>query len=436
MQKPEWIVPNDEPKKDAWKRATEHYGKFLTPVAEAIAKAMEKPASELESGFIPLARQEDRNGVESAPSLQLCFAVASCQYPAGILDGQPAYASYTRLAERLRHGERRPESLLLIGDQVYVDATAGLFDPTTLDDRFHKPYEKLLRVKPFREILRKIPTYMLIDDHEIVDNWEPTVDQVRTDPLMLEGLKAYFQFERGAGPPRETPEGDAVDPAWCNFEINGFPFFFANTRTERTPRTATIYEDATIMSETHYCRLRAWLKSQPAGRPKFIASPSILIPRRTTTAPPNSRPAALHSDAWDGYPRSFRRLLAFIAANEIQNVVFLSGDEHLSCWATGTITEVGSNKRAVINSIHSSPLYAPYPFANSVPADLKACETIVFADPDAPLNRYSCDVKTTFVTGDGFALLRVFESKPNCWAMECEFSRGAMQPPAMTFDLG
>ena len=82
------------------------------------------------------------------------FALASCQYPAGLVDGTPqafghgdshgdgqgegqtmppgpADASMLRLAARLvdPNDHCRPSLLVLTGDQIYADATAGLFDP-------------------------------------------------------------------------------------------------------------------------------------------------------------------------------------------------------------------------------------------------------------------------------------------------------------------
>ena len=75
------------------------------------------------------------------PDGPVSFVAASCQYPAGVLDATPnrlgggpvgpADASMRRLAHALDpgHGADRPSLLLLNGDQVYIDSTAGLFDP-------------------------------------------------------------------------------------------------------------------------------------------------------------------------------------------------------------------------------------------------------------------------------------------------------------------
>ena len=74
------------------------------------------------------------------------FALASCQYPADMTDGAPgdhgglggpANASLLRLSKKLTPnipGES-PSLLVMAGDQIYVDATAGLFDARTQSDR-------------------------------------------------------------------------------------------------------------------------------------------------------------------------------------------------------------------------------------------------------------------------------------------------------------
>lgn len=107
------------------------------------------------------------------------FVVGSCQYPAGILDQIPAYASYQALSEYIDIIENdnestKPKFLALLGDQIYADATAGFMDPTTNYDRYIQPYWNLFGNKSVRNVTRKMPILTVIDDHELVDNWEPT----------------------------------------------------------------------------------------------------------------------------------------------------------------------------------------------------------------------------------------------------------------------
>jgi phosphodiesterase/alkaline phosphatase D-like protein len=123
-------------------------------------------------------------------------------------------------------------------------------------------------------------------------------------------------------------------------------------------------------------------------------------------ADPGVAPAALRSDGWDGYPRSLYRLLGHIARHEIKNVVFLSGDEHLSLVAKATLKAPGQHP-VVVHSIHSSAMYAPFPFANGDRADFPKRDRFEFEAGSPEIERYTCDVEVTKFArpGDGFAVL-------------------------------
>ncbi len=354
------------------------------------------------------------------------FAVASCQYPAGILDGIPADRSLRALNDCIggANGAAKPEFALLLGDQIYVDATAGLFDPRGKDDRLLHPYEQLLRRAGMQSALRQIPFYMMLDDHEISDNWEPTIDDRRTDKGMQEARTAYWKYQRAGSP----LVADAEDPEKCSlayqFEEGGVPFFVTDTRTERTARTAETVAHARIMSAGQERALHDWLiDHRNCGLPLFVASPSILLPRHLLVASGHEAASSLHSDSWDGYPRSMAALLTTILVHDIRNVVFLSGDEHLSCVAHAELSDrQGHNVR--LHSIHSSPLYAPYPFANAVPEDFSVEETFAFTDKGiGAVGSYECRLTgAEFVPGDGFAILAV-EKRGGRWTLSCEFVR-------------
>lgn len=370
-------------------------------MGQRIRTFLEAPMQKLRAGLVEIDVREVLQ-TASAPPSDLAFAIASCQYPAGFLDRELAEASYKRLERCMDKADlpARPKCLLLLGDQIYADATAGLFDPTARYDRFDLPYERLLRVEPLQQVLRRVPTYTMLDDHEIEDNWEPIAAQQVSSTNLMHGRLAYLYYQRMAGPDQLAPVDDSKEPLWYTFEVNGFHFFMADTRTERSSRTARDIEDARIMSKGQFSTLLAWLERHKGDeRPKFIASPACFLPRHVRAIRCVS--GALRSDAWDGFPCSFHALLAHIAKERIRNVVFLSGDEHVSFVARGTLRAEGSEDEVVVHSIHSSALYSPFPFANSI-YDSLACEDR-FRVGNSP---YSCEVSTTFrAPGDGFALL-------------------------------
>ena len=116
---------------------------------------------------------------------------------------------------------------------------------------------------------------------------------------------------------------------------------------------------------------------------------------------------ALSCDGWDGFPASMHALLALLCEYQMDRVVFVSGDAHVSMIVKGTVEREG--KKATFWSIHSSGLYSPYPFANGVIEDDATAETFSFATevPDVGgLGKYTCTVdRLRYEPGDGFATI-------------------------------
>ena len=428
--------------------------KIEDKIAEAIGELLKSKAKDLRKG---LAELRPTPAQASAADAELVFAVASCQYPSAMLEGAVAGASYERLGNWVSGKEyRRPQFLMLVGDQIYVDGTAGLFDPTSQFDRFVRPYEILYRISPVREVLRRLPAYMMMDDHEIRDNWEPRVDDTRPDPEMMEGRRSYLKFQRRAGPPEVSPVGDSSHPIWFAIKREPFGVFVADTRTERKMRTARHVAPARIMSDAQMDKLLEWLgDKEHKDMPKIVATPSILLPRHARALQRDRVVSALRSDGWDGYPHSLRQVLTHIAREKIRNVVFVSGDEHLACVAR-VVVDAGDGDPVVFHSVHSSPLFAPFPFANSVREDLVAHEVFDFhptrdrnngtvaedgnagdggGDAQAGGREFRCHVDTEFAPpGDGFAILRVYH-KGGAWTMQCVFDRAGSPQTGSCFEF-
>lgn len=344
---------------------------------------------------------------------QLVFALVSCQYPSDILDQMPtdtpatvgpADASLLALGRRLKQKDA-PTLLLLMGDQVYVDATAGMFDPKVLDDKYRWPYQRR-GASPGQVAIRPsglLAAYSLIDDHEIDDNWDAGALTKPGEKSSIDlGKTAYWEFQRGLKHGTNPPAA-----CWRAVSHAGFPFFLSDTRTERETRTVANTPSRKIMEDSQFEALKTWLQAQDATKPKFIATSSALLPRNLSVA--RDPATALHSDAWDAYPHSMYELLAYICDQEIKCLVFLSGDQHISNLVEASVSNIKTGKICKFHSVHSSALYAPYPFANAIPEDFARCETFGFPLANTP--EYRCTVASTFAPpGDGFAVLSVNSS--------------------------
>jgi len=383
---------------------------------------------ELRGGLIRQRPAKQAGMVDANAETCVRFAVASCQYPSDIFNRMPGGSHATRspvdasllALGKLLNQSDAPTLLLMCGDQVYTDATAGLFDPKVNDQRFRIPHERRGQSRGSMAVMQRLDlaVEMMLDDHEIRDNWapnDPESEKPGTGDTILElGKSAYFTYERGM----QIALADVGRAkVWHDIEHQGLSFFLADTRTDRQPRTVLNWREAKIMSDDQYGELREWIKA-PADGPKFVLTASALLPRRLSVSEHCAR--ALHSEGWEGYPASMHRLLKDACDSEVRGLVFLSGDDHLSNLVTATVTGIDSGKSCTLHSVHSSGLYSPYPVANGIPADFSGKETFCFADPENLERKYRCDVETVFAPGDGFAVLSAHGDQSG-WFLDVEF---------------
>jgi cholesterol oxidase len=339
------------------------------------------------------------------PKPDFAFAFGSCQYPHGLIDRAVADGSLAALRRTLDG----TELALFVGDQIYADATAGLLDATRSDERYDAPHDRALRLHSLRAVMRRVPVWTLPDDHELDDNWEPlSPDAEQKRPraaderkkARADGIRAFHRYQRmlrGRDVPQSPPVADH------DFFFAGYPFYLLDTRSGRTARGATVSADTVqLIQPEQWERLRAWLVLH-RDAVKFVATPALLLPRHHAVAEDAS--AAGRNDGWGGYPCTLHRLLDLIAQEPVRHTVFLSGDEHHALYSEAWL----GPGRIKLVSVHSSALYAPFPFANGRPQDLAGHETVRPPPPFLSAAR----VRTRCApVGDGFVQLTVLGGAP------------------------
>jgi len=390
--------------------------KVMAALEAATGGQRERAVVRLDPAWTAAVQREDEPAQAS-----LCFALASCQYVPGLVDRVPAQASYRRLAQRLEllAPPHRPQLLVLAGDQVYVDQTAGLFVPAGGDD-VGQAYALTFRLEALRQVMASLPTYPLLDDHEVMDDWEPGPDPCAT-PAVRAALEGYFAQQhkvvRGIGPVGDQRPFDyRIAPA-------GFPFYMLDTRSTRERRAlrgdaqaaaqAVPLDRAAIRAEAGLGDLAKWLAAAPAALPKFIVSPVALfpMPRTAVFGDPAQR---LGLDDWSGYPASQRALLELLRDTTARHVVVLSGDRHMSSVSSLWLQAKAGPVEVI--SVVSSGLYAPWPFANARPdAFWLDGKVELGAVPGA----FSATMATAAVgAGNGFAMLQVERGAGGHWRIE------------------
>ncbi len=382
----------------------------------ALLQLLDLPPSQWRQGFVLSPRTE-------APP-RLTLALAACQYPPGLLDvspgcnddpaqASPAFAAMARLQHWARHHPdgRALSLLLLAGDQIYADASGGLADSRSGIERYGRAYGEF-KAGPVRHLPPSVRRIVhSVDDHEIVDNWEPEA-RGHVGPWFEAARQAAWDHRWEAGPRTGGPRC-----LWHDFEWEGGAFFVADARCEREARRAANWSRARLWSEAQREAFSDWL-ARSHGRPRFMLCGSLPLPRRRTTA--EHAASCLRSDAWDGYPHSQHELLSEIWRHRARGLVFLSGDEHRSGWISARISPVGGAPQdsvqdsVWVHSIHSSALYAPWPFAVTAKEELAAPEVFEFDGPDG--QRLRCEVSAWHDhPGDGVAVLSVVGTQLHLW---------------------
>lgn len=337
--------------------------------------------------WFPRARGKTGSTARAATDsddIALSFAAGSCLYPGTAFEHEFADAIFGGVYEHAAGtAPGHPYGLdhvLLLGDQIYADATANLAEPGNMRERFRRRYSRAFGALNLRneygqwaaKLFSHVPTYFAVDDHEINDGWEGEPDP---NPQAQE----WFDFGRPEAVNYQsnardliayTPDGFLPQyyvPLYYDFESLGFPFFVFDTRTERTRRGNS---RGALISPRQMHEFEAWLRSPACAQADvvFIASGSPLAPIPKDVALFPSRSAA--HDNLLGYP-AFIAWLTGLLASFRGAIVWLAGDPHLSA-----VNELelaydagGGEQRCRIVHVCASGLCAIVPSSNAQPGD-------------------------------------------------------------------
>ena len=280
------------------------------------------------------------------------FVFGSCRYLLlkwilrwGEESGDKAFRSILR---QITDDEMRTDCLLMVGDQVYADDFKGI-DPDDHLDEYLQRYRVAFGQPFIRELMSRVPTYMILDDHEIRDGWTMDMRPGR-EILYAAAMSAYQSYQVVHGPAFElsgTPDMARTPTRyWYTYEIGPARFFVLDTRNERYLHLAGTGPQ--IVSPTQMSALVQWLSESPPDAAKFVVSSVPVFPDDRSQI----------SDKWAGFPRQRRELLEEIRSRGIRKVVFLSGDVHCSGW-TELRCRTDPDFRAY--SVISSPFFFPGP---------------------------------------------------------------------------
>ena len=320
----------------------------------------------------PAVRASMRATVEAtspAGRTTLRFAAGCCRYPGTAFERERADSAIELLAAR----GQSPDGVafaIFSGDQIYADATAGVFDTLGRREKVAARYESAYGTPAFSELARRLPLYLTADDHEISDGWSLPASQAahlsqseifRNERLRDWASQLFLAYQRMHGPP---PAAAASN--WYAFSVAGVHFFMMDTRFERgLPKDGAA---PPLCSEAQLAAVGSWLREVAARQPdapKFIVSGSVFAPGLVQW---DGSPAErVRGDSWQGFVHERAAVARLVAEAAADHVVFLSGDYHCAAVAAIDWVAAGAERTSGLQawSIVSPPLYAPFPFANS-----------------------------------------------------------------------
>ena len=358
------------------------------PLIDNIAdELLSLPAEDSEAKF--------RTFPESAKSASsLAFLIGSCRYPGLLWKIKEADRIFKPMLEHFApdRSDGACRFTVMMGDQIYADML-NRFVPIALADTYEEFQERYISAfngPNLRRLLKKSPTYMAIDDHEIEDNWSQ--DRLRDagkHQVFNLAIGAYMSYQWSHGP-RSWGRN-----LYYKFECGGYPFFALDTRTQRFVDDAEGLRDNHLLGRpsidpVHLGQLRIlldWLGEQQKNRgniPKFVVSASVFAPNSIDERiDPALLPAGQEgesallfeanrrrrekSDSWPAFPITRGTILKYIVENRIQNVVFLTGDIHCANIARIEFAGPSDVKQLFVHDITSSAFYWPFPFADGDP---------------------------------------------------------------------
>jgi len=158
------------------------------------------------------------------------------------------------LAPWMRRAARpSADMMLMIGDQIYTDGMSEEeADADTWFTRYVAQYNRLWGYQPFRDVLRRTPTTMMLDDHEVADDWGvSSLDDIgRT--RWQGALRAYRRFQDPLNPP-----GRNVPLVWdFGWRVGPIAVYMLDERSHRG-----FDKSSNVLGEEQLARFRAWTES-------------------------------------------------------------------------------------------------------------------------------------------------------------------------------
>ena len=311
----------------------------------------------------PLSRsfesRSDRSPAEAIVTLRLPptesvkfkFIATTCRYPGFAFESQRVdAASFDIIAKE--HSDA--SGLLMLGDQIYADATASLFDNLTSIEKFQERYHKMFRSPGFANAVRTIPCYMTGDDHEFSDSWSVPDDSLRKE-LFAAAQQSYGIYQLSHSPFKGKLDTPPFDYFFTSGPVAVYVMDTISMRSTKTPG------DEKIVSGDQLTKFENWLAALNGFEFVILATGAVVAPglRMALNGLKTDVHRAQGLDNWQAFDEQRKQLFKIISDHvetyQKTKVLLVSGDYH--CAAMASIKKDGNEIFA--RAVAVPPAYAP-----------------------------------------------------------------------------
>jgi PhoD-like phosphatase len=340
---------------------------------------------------LPLAEGKAEGAADS-----LKLIATTCRYPGFAFESKRVdSASFEKIVAS--HSEA--SAMLLLGDQIYADATASLFDNLTTIEKFQERYHALFRSSAFAKAVRSIPTYMTGDDHEFSNSWSKP-DDALNDQLCTVARQSYGIYQVS-----HSPFSGQLDQPPYDYSFNVGPagVYVMDTLSNRDTR---VPGEEAIVCDVQLDRFEHWLKDPKTPHFVILATGGVVAPGLSVALDADGQTDVHRAQGWENW-QAFNdqrvRLLKIIEASSDKQILLISGDYHCA----GVASIKATNGREIAKAVVVPPAYAPMRYVNQASAKLAIKEKTVGFQIDLDVEK-STD-------GSGFAVITL---KDNAWHIE------------------
>lgn len=279
------------------------------------------------------------------------FIATTCRYPGFAFESQRVdAASFDIIA--IEHSNA--SGMLMLGDQIYADATASLFDNLTSIEKFQERYHKMFRSPGFATAVRCIPCYMTGDDHEFSDSWSVPDDSLRKE-LYSAAQQSYGIYQLSHSPFRGALNIPPFDYWFTSGPVAVYVMDTLSSRNTQVPGKEV------IVSAKQLNDFGAWLKSLNDAKELnyvILATGGVVAPgfQIALDAKTNVTDVS-RAQGWENWQAFDEQRIELFKILEACNkkILLVSGDYH--CAAMASIKN--KDDKEIAKAVVAPPAYAP-----------------------------------------------------------------------------